>query len=184
MDGQNGCCHWLRWHLEARLGMEEGILDKHLGWQWHSQVAALGPMNQAGPRWPLRAMDGAVHFPSLWPTLDWIHWPQGRQRENLLLLFSQPARVPANRAPPSQAATSLSFYDPVRPSASEARREVLRESFLTAPHPPGVAPGQKAEFHLRVTIQTLLLSIPSPQNLLGSPSLPTPPNKRHFPPSC
>lgn len=94
--------------------MEEESLDKHLGRQWPGG-AAPRLLIQARPRWPLRGTDGAAvaHSRLLLPGTDWVPWPPGRQRENLLLLFSQLARVSANRAPPSQAATLLSCYDPV-----------------------------------------------------------------------
>lgn len=45
------------------------------------------------------------------PGTESVQWPQGRQREeNLLLLFpgfTQPAQVSAHRAPPSQPAAAL-----------------------------------------------------------------------------
>ena len=45
------------------------------------------------------------------PGTESVQWPQGRQREeNLLLLFpgfTQPAQVSAHRAPPRQPAAAL-----------------------------------------------------------------------------
>lgn len=46
------------------------------------------------------------------PGTESVQWPQGRQRENLLLLFpefTQPAQVSAHGAPPSQPAAALPY---------------------------------------------------------------------------
>lgn len=108
--------------------MEEDSLDKHLA---VAQVG--GPASDESGQTTL-ASEG--HFPSavadsrlLQPGTDWVPWPWGRQRENRLLLFCQLARVSANRAPPSQAATSPSCCDPVRRRGQAAG---LRESLVSS----------------------------------------------------
>lgn len=73
------------------------------------------------------------------PGTESVQWPQGRQREeNLLLLlpgFTQPAQVSAHRAPPSQPAAAL-LYSPFMAFVSQRPGRKSRGGHCAPGSPP------------------------------------------------
>ena len=73
------------------------------------------------------------------PGTESVQWPQGRQREeNLLLLlpgFTQPAQVSAHRAPPSQPAAAL-LYSPFMAFVSQRPGRKSRRGHCAPGSPP------------------------------------------------